>query len=124
MAGFHAGMVSVLRTGLQDEKAARWVAKTLSADPRWDDPLPSLARRVENIGHLHARMDALAGESAAAVYLGAAPGRRHGSQDREEEASDGVEWPRHCWLWITRLAQRLADRLKKLHGDAATVHGD
>jgi len=124
MTGFHTGMASVLRTGLQDEKAAGWVAKTLSADPRWDDPLPSLARRVENIGHLHARMDAITGESAAAVYLGTAPGRRQGSQEREEEASDGVEWPRHCWLQITRLAQRLADRPKKSHADAATVRGD
>lgn len=66
---YHSGMASVLRIGLQGDKVDQWLAKTLSAEPHWDDATPSLARRVENIGHTHACMDAISPESAASVYL-------------------------------------------------------
>jgi hypothetical protein len=114
MAGFHAGMAALLRTGLQDGKTTGWVAKTLSADSRWDDPIPSLARRVENIGHLDASMDSMDGESAAAAYLGAVPDKRHGTRgsgaDRETVQ---VARLRERWLRIRKLVLQVSDRLKK-----------
>ena len=66
----HSGMVSVLRKVLQSDKVAHWLAKTVSAEARWDDVRPSLTRRVENIGHKQARMSTIASESAASFYLG------------------------------------------------------
>lgn len=67
----HSGMVSAIRAGLKGEKPEQWLAKTLSAEEQWDDAMPSLARRVENIGHTQVRMAANVSESAANVYLGA-----------------------------------------------------
>ena len=67
----HSGMVSAIRAGLKGEKPEQWLAKALSAEEQWDDAMPSLARRVENIGHTQVRMAANVSESAANVYLGA-----------------------------------------------------
>jgi hypothetical protein len=66
----HSGMVSVLRKVLQSDKVAHWLAKTVCAEVQWDDARPSLARRVENIGHTQARMSTNKSESAASVYIG------------------------------------------------------
>lgn len=111
MAGFHAGMVSVLHTGLRDGKAAGWVAKTLSADSRWDDPLPSLARRVENIGHLDARMGAMDGESAASVYLHGIPDKPRGAPDNVADRESGqFAWLHGRWLRVTQGVARVMDR--------------
>jgi Zn-dependent protease with chaperone function len=68
----HAGMASVLRTGLQGDKCQEWLTKALNREPLPDDAMPSLARRVENIGHRKPRMSGIAPESAAPVYLAAA----------------------------------------------------
>ena len=63
-------MASVLRAGLQADKALEWLVKAVAVETQWDDPVPSLARRIENIGHTQARMNTLAEKSAATVYLG------------------------------------------------------
>ena len=68
----HAGMSSVLRAGLQGDKSQEWIKKAMEREPRDDDPMPSLAKRVENIGHRNPRMDGIAPDSAATVYLGTA----------------------------------------------------
>lgn len=68
----HSAMTSVLRNILQGDKVAHWLAKTLSAEARWNDARPSLVRRLENIGHTQARMSTIASVSAAIVYLGQA----------------------------------------------------
>jgi hypothetical protein len=65
----HAGMPSVLRTGLQGDKSKEWIKKAMEREPQDDDPMPSLAKRVENIGHRKPRMDGIAPDSAATVYL-------------------------------------------------------
>ena len=66
------GMISELRSGLQGEKPAKWLAKILTVEEQWDDIVPSLARRVEGLGHTHYRMVTNVSESAAGVYLGTA----------------------------------------------------
>ena len=68
----HTGMASVMRAGLRGDRGLQWLMKAMAREPRWDDPMPSLARRVENIGHLETRMGEIAAVSAAAVYLGSA----------------------------------------------------
>jgi hypothetical protein len=68
----HSAMASFLRNILQGDKIAHWLAKTLSAEARWNDARPSLVRRLDNIGHTQARMSTLASVSAASVYLGPA----------------------------------------------------
>lgn len=65
----HAGMASVLRAGLQPDSVNQWLVKTLAADDRCGDPVPSLVRRIDNLGFSTTRMDALATEPAAGVYL-------------------------------------------------------
>lgn len=66
------GMIAELRSGLQGEKHAKWLAKILSVEEQWDDVVPSLARRAESLGHTQYRIVTNASESAACVYLGAA----------------------------------------------------
>jgi len=66
----HSGMAQVLRSGLQADSIHHWIVKTMSAEDRYDDAVPSLARRVDNIGFGKPRMGPLASESAASVYLG------------------------------------------------------
>ena len=65
----HAGMPSVLRRGLQGDRGQDWLMKAMEREPRRDDPMPSLAKRVENIGHRKPRMSGIALESAATAYL-------------------------------------------------------
>jgi hypothetical protein len=67
---YHSGMARVLRNGLQGDNVKQWLANTVSAEPEWNDATPSLAKRVENIGHTQACMDAISSESAASIYLG------------------------------------------------------
>ena len=69
----HAGMATVLHAGVQGHNIAQWIDQAVSVEQQWDDPWPLLARRVENIGHAHAHMDAHLTESAAEGYL-ALPG--------------------------------------------------
>jgi hypothetical protein len=66
----HAGIASVLRAGLQGDRGMEWLMKAMDREPRWDDPMPSLVERVENIGHLNTRMGGIAAVPAAAVYFG------------------------------------------------------
>jgi hypothetical protein len=65
----HAGMAPVLRAGLQPDSVNQWLVKTLTAEDQCGDPVPSLVRRIDNIGFSGTRMDALAVEPAAGVYL-------------------------------------------------------
>jgi hypothetical protein len=65
----HAGMVTVLHAGVQEHNIAQWIEQAMSMEQKWDDPWPLLARRLENIGHESARMDAGMTESAAESYL-------------------------------------------------------
>jgi hypothetical protein len=62
------GMAAVLRAGLTRDTINEWIAKTVSAEEDCSDPVPSLARRVDNIGFDVARMTALAPRPAAGVY--------------------------------------------------------
>jgi Zn-dependent protease with chaperone function len=66
----HVGMAPVLRTGLRGDRSQEWLMKAMAWEPRQDEPMPSLAKRVENIGHLKPRMSEIAPVPAAAVYLG------------------------------------------------------
>ncbi len=79
----HAGMASVLRTGLQGDRGQEWLMKAMEREPRHDDPMPSLAKRVENIGHRKPRMSGIASESAATVFLDMAIGELDATPGRE-----------------------------------------
>jgi len=70
----HAGMVSVLRAVLKEDQARLWLMNAMDREPRRDEPVPSLARRLDNIGCLTTRIGELAAVPAAEVYLGPAAG--------------------------------------------------
>jgi hypothetical protein len=63
------GMTSVLRAGLHANSVDHWVAKAQSGQERCDAGVPSLARRIDNIGFTTARMGVLTVVPAAGVYL-------------------------------------------------------
>ena len=65
----HARMAAVMRTGLHGANFSRWVGKAMSAEQQWDDPWPSLVRRLENIGHAQAGMITGTGEPTADARL-------------------------------------------------------
>jgi len=64
-----ARIATVLHAGLQSGTLPRWIEQAMTAEQQWDDPWPSLVRRIENIGHAQASMLADAGEPAADAYL-------------------------------------------------------
>jgi len=115
----HTCMVSVLRAGLRDDRDEQWLAQTLSAEPRWDDPLPALATRVDNIGHRQPCMGTLEFESAARAYLGTLTDRLPGTLDSRRARDDSrLQQRRDRRLRLTRLVQRLTDRVKNRARDA------
>jgi len=109
----HVGMASVLRTGLQGDRCQEWLMKAVEREPRHDDPMPSLRKRVENIGHRKPRMSGIAPESAAMVYLDsaieeldAALGRAMPKEGLQESACNPLTFqPRTL---ISSLARRLS----------------
>ena len=112
----HAGMASVLRAGLQGDRGQEWLMEAMEREPRVDDPMPSLAKRVENIGHRKPRMDGIAPESAATVYLDTAiealeatPGRTlHGEELQES-------WCNPCKFLHRTFIPSLMRRLNRRH---------
>ncbi len=117
--GLHSCMVSVLRTGLQADGGDRWLAQTLSAEPLWDDPLPALARRVDNIGHTQACMDTPVFETAARAYLGTIADNLPGTLDSKRARDfSRAELRRNRRLRLKRLVQRLTDYPKSWRKDA------
>jgi hypothetical protein len=117
----HAGMSSVLRAGLQGDRGQEWLKKAMEREPRDDDPMPSLAKRVENIGHRKPRMNGIAQESAATVYLDTAiesleatPGRAlHGEQPQEG-------WCNPCRFLQRTFIPSLVRRLRRRHATLDT----
>ena len=65
----HSGMSNVLRAGLQPDVIDYWMEKALAYEPQSDDPEPSLAQRVNNIGFTGASMDASAVDSAGKALI-------------------------------------------------------
>ena len=68
----YPSMFSALHKVLHSDKAAHWLKRAVSTENQWDDAMPSLTRRVENIGHTQARISTIVSKSAANVYLAAA----------------------------------------------------
>jgi len=64
-----ARIPTVLNAGLQAGNIVQWIEQTMEAEQQWDDPWPSLVRRIENIGHAQACMATDMIEPAAAGYL-------------------------------------------------------
>lgn len=64
-----AGMAGVLRAGLQPGAVDHWLAEALHAGEGCGCTVPSLARRLNNIGFGSAHMEPLAAETAAMIYL-------------------------------------------------------
>jgi hypothetical protein len=62
-------MAAVLNIGLHAGNIAGWVEQAMLAEQQWDDPWPSLVRRIENIGHAQASMITEVIEPAADSYL-------------------------------------------------------
>jgi len=65
----HARIATVLHAGLQAGNTDQWIEHAMSAEQRWDDPWPTLLRRIENIGHAQARMTGWMTEPVAAGYI-------------------------------------------------------
>lgn len=65
----HVSMAKILHAGLCDGNIGEWIERAMSAEQQWDDPWPSLVRRLENIGHTQAAMHTDTVEPAAAGYL-------------------------------------------------------
>jgi hypothetical protein len=111
----HTGMASVLRSGLQDDRCQDWLIKVMEREPRRDDPMPSLAKRVENIGHRKPRMNGIAFESAATVYLDmsigeldAMPGCALPKDELQKSACDPLRF--HPRTYMSCLVRRLSRR--------------
>lgn len=90
--------------------------KAMEREPRVDDPMPSLAKRVENIGHRKPRMDGIAPESAATVYLDTAiealeatPGRTLHAEELQES------WCNPCKFLHRTFIPSLMRRLNRRH---------
>ena len=123
----HAGMSSVLRAGLQGDRGQEWLKNAMEREPRDDDPMPSLAKRVENIGHRKPRMNGIATESAATLYfdtaiesLEATPGR---ALHEEEPLESGCNPRRFLQgTFILSLVRRLRHRHATLDTPAAGSH--
>ena len=60
---------TVLHAGVQAGNNIQWIEETMVAEQHWDDPWPSLVRRIENIGHAQACMATDVNEPVAAAYL-------------------------------------------------------
>ena len=109
----NSGIERVLRAGLQDGNIEDWTRKAMAMEQQWNDPCPHLARRLDNIGHRHARMHVHSGESAAEDYLPAA--------GQPLKAALGKITPsRHSALqpWPVRMAglkRRLQSAIHSLH---------
>jgi len=117
----HAGMSSVLRAGLQGDKSQEWIKKAMEREPRDDDPIPSLAKRVENIGHRKPRMDGIAPDSAAMVYLDTAIE----PLDATSVSALHTEEPQESWCNPCKFLQRtfipsLVRRLRRRHATLDT----
>ena len=65
----NTGMTAVLRAGLKNGTIGQWIEKAISMEQQWNDPCPLLVRRLDNIGHAHARMNSQLSESAVEDYL-------------------------------------------------------
>jgi hypothetical protein len=65
----HARMATVMKAGLQGGNLARWVEQAMTAEQQWDDPWPSLVRRLENIGHAQAAITGDLTATAAEAFL-------------------------------------------------------
>lgn len=70
--GIASGTVSLICKLIHSDRMVQWVTKAGSAEPRLDDTLPTLAMRVQNIGHVQPRMHVDEPESAASIYLACA----------------------------------------------------
>ena len=70
--GIASGTASLICKLIHSETMLQWVKKAGSAESRLDDILPSLAIRVQNIGHTQPRMHVNEPESAASIYLAGA----------------------------------------------------
>jgi hypothetical protein len=123
----HAGMASVLRAGLQGDRGQEWLMKAMEREPRDDDPMPSLAKRVENIGHRKPHMSGIAPESAATVYLDAAIedidatlGRTLPGEGLQESGCNPFRFPQ-C-TFISSLVRRLRRRRTTMDTPAAGNH--
>jgi hypothetical protein len=60
---------TVLHAGVQAGNNIQWIEDAMVAEQHWDDPWPSLVRRIENIGHAEACMATDVKEPVAAAYL-------------------------------------------------------
>ena len=64
-----SGMTSVLRAGLHANTLEHWIMSALSTEEQCGNAMPSLTRRIDNIGFATASMGPLAAVPAAGVYL-------------------------------------------------------
>ena len=66
----HSKMATAIRANLKGEKLPMLLREILQHEPRWNDPLPSLKSRIENIGHSKPFVSDFIGETAGTYYMG------------------------------------------------------
>jgi hypothetical protein len=66
----HSKMAAAIRANLKDEKLPVILREVLKHEPRWNDRLPSLKSRIENIGHNKPLVSDFSGKTAGEHYLG------------------------------------------------------
>lgn len=67
----HKKMAAAVHANLKGEKLHKLVDETFKATHEAHDPVPSLPKRIQNIGHDHPQMNDFEGPPAAVHYLGA-----------------------------------------------------
>ena len=109
----NAGMMTVLRAGLKNENIGEWIEKAMCMEQQWNDPNPLLVRRLDNIGHAHARLNTRVSESAADDYL---PAPVQDMRDALEKITPAGKSRLQPWsLQIAGLKRKLQSLLHALH---------
>jgi len=117
VSGSHSGMLTVLQAGLTADNLEQWLTRAMTVELPWDEPWPSLARRVDNIGHAGARMEPHPMESAEDAYL-EVTGRDLGAKlDAQPRPQPPMALPPPQWLaglqrWVQSMLQGLLQRRK------------
>jgi hypothetical protein len=70
----YAKMTAAVNNKLAEQKIFEMLADLETQEPTWNDDVPSLRKRLANIGHVSPCMKLSEGDSAATIYLGGSAG--------------------------------------------------
>lgn len=125
----HAGMATVLRTGLQGEKYQEWLMVAINRESLPDETIPSLRQRVDNIGHHKPTTNSpgLAAESAVTVYFAPANEELDAALElalptmaSSEKTVDSISF-QPCW-WVSSMTRWFRPRRPDADTTSARDH--